>query len=42
VVKYFSPEKPLFGKLSGIYWWKAHVRGNEEYASIDKEYDVRI
>jgi len=40
--KYYTPERPLFGKLTGIYWWKPHVRGNEEKGIVNKEYGVKM
>lgn len=35
-------EQGLFGRkdLKGIYWWDAHVRGDEAYGTVRKQYDV--
>jgi hypothetical protein len=27
--KYYSADAPLFGRLTGRYWWEPHVRGGE-------------
>ncbi|MCK9370093.1 hypothetical protein M0R04_09335 [Candidatus Dojkabacteria bacterium] len=33
-------EKPLFGKITGLYWWNPTVRGNKDLGIIDKDYEV--
>jgi hypothetical protein len=38
--KTFRPEAPLFGKLSGQYWWDAHARGNKRHGEVISEYRV--
>ena len=38
--KSYSPEKPLFGKLAGRYWWQWSVRGNKELGAVDKDYNM--
>lgn len=39
--KEFSQEKPLFGRLTGKYWWAPHVRGDAESGVVLKDYRVR-
>lgn len=39
--KHFSDDKPLFGKLSGIYWWQPHLRGQNKDGFVDKEYHIK-
>lgn len=39
--KEFSPEKPLFGKHAGRYWWGLSLRGNAENGVAQKEYRVQ-
>ncbi|MFL6115278.1 MAG: hypothetical protein ACJ786_28600 [Catenulispora sp.] len=38
--KTFRPEAPLFGRLSGQYWWNAHNRGRTEYGRVESVYRV--
>lgn len=40
--KTFTPEAPLFGKLTGTYWWADHVRGAAELGEVDKDYRLLI
>lgn len=40
--KSFTSEAPLFGKLTGTYWWMDHVRGDSDLGMIDKDYRIRI
>jgi hypothetical protein len=37
---YYTPEKPLFGKITGYVWRPAHVRGSAEVGEIKKDYRV--
>jgi hypothetical protein len=39
--KEYTPDKPLFGKLTGLYWWQPMVRGNKELGIVHKDYEVR-
>lgn len=39
--KYYSEEKPLFGKVSGLYWWNNHMRGSKEVGEIEKRYEIK-
>lgn len=36
--KRFTEEKPLFGRLTGLYWWPMHVRGSVKHGVVDKDY----
>jgi hypothetical protein len=40
--KTFTDDAPLFGRLTGTYWWDAHVRGAAAFGSISKDYRIRI
>ena len=40
--KTFTPDKPLFGKYSGTFWWNPQSRGNKELGEIEKDYDVKV
>ncbi len=40
--KAFTREKPLFGKLQGMYWWKDQFRGNKSIGEISKEYLISV
>jgi hypothetical protein len=37
----YSPERPLFGRLSGTFWVPAHVRGTAEAGMVGKDYRVK-
>jgi hypothetical protein len=37
----YTEEKKLFGKYVGRYWIPAHVRGNPELGTIEKDYEVK-
>ena len=38
--KDYRDGKGLFGKYRDIYWWESHVRGNAEYGTIHKDYNI--
>lgn len=38
--KTFTPEKPLFGKLTGTYWWGWQVRGNAKNGIVETDYSL--
>ncbi|GGL51540.1 hypothetical protein [Planomonospora parontospora] len=38
--KTYRPEAPLFGKLSGQYWWNEHQRGKAEHGEVHSSYRV--
>lgn len=38
--RYYSPDKPLFGRYSGMYWVPEHRRGSDDYGEIIKDYKV--
>lgn len=38
--KEYTSDNPLFGKLTGLYWWQPHVRGNKELGVVHKDYRV--
>jgi len=38
--KEFTKEKPLFGKFDGLYWWDAHVRGQNQKGIVMKDYTL--
>lgn len=40
--KTFTPDAPLFGKLTGSYWWDDPVRGDAAQGVVDKQYLLRI
>jgi hypothetical protein len=35
-------DKPLFGKLTGTYWWQPHVRGTAEAGIVEKDYRIKL
>ena len=37
----YTEERKLFGKYTGRYWIPAHVRGNPELGTIEKDYEVK-
>jgi hypothetical protein len=38
--KTFTTDAPLFGKLTGTYWWPQHVRGSKKEGVVVKDYRV--
>lgn len=38
--KYYTKEKPLFGRISGLIWWDEFVRGDRNKGMVDKDYEV--
>jgi hypothetical protein len=40
--KTYTPERPLFGKFTGTYWWESSLRGNSDIGIIEKDYKVLV
>jgi hypothetical protein len=40
--KEYTAEKPLFGRITGRFWWQPSVRGNKEKGVVIKDYKVEI
>jgi hypothetical protein len=40
--KTYTAEAPLFGKVTGTYWWTDQVRGSADLGVVDKDYRLRI
>jgi hypothetical protein len=38
--KKFTPDKPLFGRITGTFWWESQVRGKVEHGVIVKDYEM--
>lgn len=38
--KEYTPDRPLFGHLTGLYWWQPHVRGQNKDGIVMKDYHV--
>ncbi len=39
--KTYTPEAPLFGSLTGRWWWPAHVRGDQRFGTVAKDYRIK-
>lgn len=39
-IKHYTAERPLFGKLTGNYWWHQQMRGDAALGRINHEYHV--
>jgi len=39
--KEYTNEHPLFGSLTGRYWWQPHVRGQNHNGVVMKDYEVK-
>lgn len=39
--KEYTEEHPLFGKVTGLYWWQPHVRGQNKDGIVMKDYEVK-
>ncbi len=40
--KTYTSEAPLFGRVTGTYWWADQVRGWAEEGVVGKDYRVRV
>lgn len=38
--KTYTDEAPLFGHITGTYWWSDHVRGSIKAGAVVKDYEV--
>lgn len=38
--KEYTKEKPLFGKITGLWWWQSHVRGQNTDGIVVKDYQL--
>lgn len=39
--KTYTIEKPLFGHITGRFWWQPHVRGRNKDGVVMKDYEVK-
>ena len=39
--KEYTEEHPLFGRLTGLYWWQPHVRGQNKDGIVIKDYKIK-
>ena len=40
--KEYTAENPLFGKHVGLYWWPAHVKGQNREGIVLKDYELQV
>jgi len=40
--KEYTPERPLFGKHTGRYWWQPIARGDKRAGVVMKNYNVKV
>jgi hypothetical protein len=40
-LKTFTAERPLFGRVTGRFWWPMHARGNRAAGTVEKEYALK-
>lgn len=40
--KTYTEDNPLFGNVTGRYWWQPHARGNASKGMIVKDYNVSL
>lgn len=38
--KTYTEDRPLFGKLTGTFWWQPAARGTTDFGVIDKDYSI--
>lgn len=38
--RYYTPDRPLFGRISKLFWIPTHTRGSEEQGTITKDYRI--
>ena len=39
--KEYTEEKPLFGRVTGRFWWQPFARGDAKNGIIDKDYNIK-
>lgn len=39
--RYYSDERPLFGRVTGMIWVPAHKRGSDAIGAIRKDYEIK-
>jgi len=39
--KEYTEKHPLFGRLTGLYWWQPHVRGQNKEGIVMKDYKIK-
>ena len=40
--KRFTPDRPLFGKWAGLFWWPMHTRGSIENGAVVKAFEPAV
>lgn len=40
--KEYTEDKPLFGRVTGRFWWQPYARGKAKNGVVLKDYDVRL
>jgi hypothetical protein len=40
--KEYTSDKPLFGKITGLWWWQPHVRGRNNEGIVFKDYELKL
>lgn len=40
--KEYTAEAPLFGRITGLWWWQPHVRGKSTDGVVMKDYQVEV
>jgi hypothetical protein len=40
--KTFTEDAPLFGRVTGQFWWADHVRGSPQHGEVIKDYRVKL
>jgi hypothetical protein len=40
--KNYTEGKGLFGKYHGMYWVDSHVKGNKDFGTVNKDYNIKI
>ena len=39
--KEYTTEKPLFGRVTGRFWWQPYARGKAENGVVMKDYEIK-
>jgi hypothetical protein len=39
--KEYTEDQPLFGKITGLWWWQPHVRGQNRDGIVLKDYQIK-
>jgi hypothetical protein len=40
--KHYTAEAPLFGRMTGTWWWSPTLKGDAAHGVVEKEYQIEM